>query len=88
MLLSPGEEARVGNRQMLSMMIGVFGQGGQLAGLARLTASSLHWGLAAGRTDSLVVAVVKLAEVVQEGERWWGSCRWGCGLAHWSTWRG
>ena len=74
MLLSPGEEARVGTSQMLSrvvannLMIGVFCQGGQLAGLARLPASSLHWGLAAGRTESLVVAAVKLAEVVQEGE--------------------
>ena len=52
MLMSPGEEARMGNRQMLSMMIGVLGQGGQLAGLTRLPASSLHWGLAAGRTAS------------------------------------
>ena len=48
------EEATVGTRQMLSMMvanylmIGVWGQGGQLAGLARLPAFSLHWGLAAG----------------------------------------
>ena len=70
MLLSPGEEARVGTSQMLSrvvannLMIGVLGQGGQLAGLARLPASSLHWGHAAGQTDSLVVAA---AEVVQEG---------------------
>ena len=29
----------------------------------------LHWGLAAGWTDSLVVAAVKLVEVLQEGER-------------------
>ena len=57
----------MGNRQMLSMMIGVLGQGGQLAGLTRLPASSLHWGLAAGRTDSLVVAA-KLVEMEQEGE--------------------
>ena len=74
MLLSPGEEARVGTRQMLSMMvakyllIGVRGQAGQLAGLARLAASSLHWGLTAGRTDSLVVAAAKLAEKELEGE--------------------
>ena len=74
MVLSPGEEARVGTRQMLvrmvanNLMMGVWGQGGQLAGMARLSASSLHWGLAAGRTESLVVAAVKLAEVVQEGE--------------------
>ena len=51
MLLSPGEEARVGTRQMLSMMvakyllIGVRGQAVQLAGLARLAASSLLAGL-------------------------------------------
>ena len=44
----------MGTRQMLSMMvanylmIGVWGQGGQLAGLARLPAFTLHWGLAAG----------------------------------------
>ena len=38
----------------------------QLAGLARLPASSLHWGSAAGQTDSLIVADVKLAEVVQK----------------------
>ena len=61
MLLSPGEEARVGTRQMLSrmvanyLMIGVLAQGGQLADLARLPAYSLQWGLAAGLTDSLVV---------------------------------
>ena len=73
-LLSPGEESRVGNRQMLSrmlanfLMIGVWGQSGQLACLARLLASSLYWGLAAGQTDSLVVAAVKLAKVVQKGE--------------------
>ena len=71
MVLSPGEEARVGTRQMLvrmvanNMMMGVWGQGGQLACMARPPASSLHWGLAAGRTESLVVAAVKLAEVVQ-----------------------
>ena len=74
MVLSPGEEARVGTRQMLvgmvaiNLMMGVWGQGGQLAGMARLPASSLHWGLAAGQTDSLVVGTVKLAEVVQEGK--------------------
>ena len=62
----------MGTKQMLSLMvanylmIGVWGQVGQLAGLARLPASSLHWGLAAGRTDSLVVAAVKLAQVVQK----------------------
>ena len=28
----------------------------------------VHWGPAAGPTDSLVVAAVKLAEVVQKGE--------------------
>ena len=73
-LLSPGEEARVGTKQMLSrmvanyLMIGVWGQGEQLAGLARLPASSLHWGPAAGQTDNLMVAAVKLAEVVQKGE--------------------
>ena len=58
----------MGNRQMMSMMIGVLVQGGQLAGLARLAASSLHWCLAAGRTDSLVVATVELVDVEQEGE--------------------
>ena len=48
MVLSPGEEARVGTRQMLvrmganNLMMGVWGQGGQLAGLARLPTSSLH----------------------------------------------
>ena len=48
------EEATVGTRQMLSMMvanylmIGVWGQGGPLAGLTRLPTFSLHWGLAAG----------------------------------------
>ena len=74
MLLSPGEEARVGTRLMLSrmvatyLMIGVWGQGGQLTGLARLPAFSLHWGLAAGRTASLLVAAAKLAELVQEDE--------------------
>ena len=36
--------------------------------MARLPASSLQWGLAAGRTESLGVAAVKLAEVVQESE--------------------
>ena len=49
MLLSPEEEARVrvGNKQMLSLMVAnylmirVWGQVGQLAGLARLPASSL-----------------------------------------------
>ena len=47
-LLSPGEEARVGTRHMLvrmganNLMMGVWGQGGQLAGLARLPTSSLH----------------------------------------------
>ena len=74
MLLSPGEEARVGTRLMLSrmvanyLMIGVWSKGRQLAGLGRLPTSSLHWGLAAGRTDSLFVAAAKLAEVVQERE--------------------
>ena len=74
MLLSSGEEARAGTRQMLSRMvanyliIGFRGQGGQLVGLARLPASSLRWGLAADRTDSLVVAAEKLAEKEQEGE--------------------
>ena len=44
----------MGTRQMLSMMvanylmIGVWGQGGPLAGLARLPTFSLHWGLADG----------------------------------------
>ena len=72
-VLSPGEEARVGTRQMLvrmvanNMMMGVWGQGGQLACMARPPASSLHWGLAAGRTESLVVADVKLAEVFGGG---------------------
>ena len=41
---------------------------GNRPGLARLLTSSLQWGLAAGRTDSLVVAAVKLVEVVKEGE--------------------
>ena len=74
MLPRPGEDARVGTKQMLSLMvanylmIGVWGQVGQLAGLARLPASSLHWGLAAGWTDRLVVAAVKLTEVAQKGE--------------------
>ena len=64
----------MGTRQMLvrmvanNLMMGVWGQGGQLAGMARLLASSLHWSLAAGLTDCLVVTAVKLAEVVQEGE--------------------
>lgn len=46
MLLSPREEARVGNRLMLSgkvakcLIIEVWGQGGKLAGLTRLPASS------------------------------------------------
>ena len=71
--MSPGEETRVGTRLMLSRMVAnylmrwVWGQVGHLAGIARLPASSLHWCLAAGRTDSLVVAAAKLAEVVQEG---------------------
>ena len=66
MLLSPGEEARVGTRQVLSrmvanyLMIGVLGQGEQLADLAKLPAYSLHWGLAAGLTDSLVVGATPL----------------------------
>ena len=73
MVLSPGEEARVGTRQMLvrmvanNMMMGVWGQGDQLACMARPPASSLHWGLAAGRTESLVVAA-KLVEKELEGE--------------------
>ena len=33
---------------------------GNRPGLARLLASTLHWGLAAGLTDSLMVAAVKL----------------------------
>ena len=41
---------------------------GQLAGMARLPASSLHWGLAAGGTESRVVTAVKLEEILQEGE--------------------
>ena len=41
---------------------------GNRPGLARLLASWLQWGLAAGWTDSLVVAAVKLVEVVTEGE--------------------
>ena len=57
---------------------------GNRPGLARLLASSLQWGLAAGRTDSLVVAAVKLVEVVKEGEVV-GLLKKGCGLAHWST---
>ena len=36
--------------------------------LARLPAYSLHWGLSAGLTESLVVAAAQLVEVVQEGE--------------------
>ena len=50
LLLSPGEDPRVGNRQMLSrmvannLMIGVLAQGKKLASLARLLASSVHWG--------------------------------------------
>ena len=41
-----------GTRQMMVanyLMIGVWGQGGQLAGLARLLTFSLQWGLSAGR---------------------------------------
>ena len=41
---------------------------GDRPGLARLLTSSLQWGLAASRTDSLVVAAVKLVEVLKEGE--------------------
>ena len=71
MLLRLREEARVGTRLMLSrkvancLMIEVWGQGWQLAGLARVPASSLHWDLAAGRADSMVMAAAKLTEVVE-----------------------
>ena len=44
----------------------VLGKAGQLVGLARLQTSFLHWGLAAGRPDSLVVAADGLVKVVQE----------------------
>ena len=53
----------MGTRQMLSQImpnIGVLGQGGRLAGL--------HWGLAAGRTESLMVAAAELVEMMQEDE--------------------
>ena len=46
----------------------VLGKAGQLVGLARLQTSFLHWGLAAGRPDSLVVATEGLVKVVQEGK--------------------
>ena len=36
--------------------------------LAKLPTSSLHWVLAAGRPDSLVVAAEGLLKVVQEGK--------------------
>ena len=76
LLLSPGEEARLANRQLLSrlvanyLVIEVWGEGGQLAGLARLPTSPLHQGLAAGQPERLVVALDGLVEVVgvQEGE--------------------
>ena len=48
MLLTPGEDARVATRLILSrmvanyLMIGVWGKDGQLAGMARFPASSLH----------------------------------------------
>ena len=46
MVLSPREEARVGTRQMLvrmvanNLMMWVWGQGGQLAGMVRFSTSS------------------------------------------------
>ena len=74
MLQSPGEEARLANKQLLSrvmanhLVLEVLGTAGQLAGLARLPTSSLHKGLAAGRPDSLLVAAEGLVEMVQEGK--------------------
>ena len=50
------------------LVLEVLGKAGQVAGLARLPTSSLHWGLAAGRPDSLVVAAEGLVKVVQEGK--------------------
>ena len=61
------------NKQLLSTVVAnplvleVLGKTGQVAGLARLPTSSLDWGLAAGRPDSLVVAAEGLVKVVQEG---------------------
>ena len=50
------------------LVIKVWGEGGQLADLARLNISSLHWGLVAGWPDMLVMAAEGLVEVMQEGE--------------------
>ena len=49
-------------------MLEVLEKAGQLAGLARLLTSSLHWGLADGWPDSLVVAAEGLMKVVQESK--------------------
>ena len=50
------------------LVLEVLGKEGHLAGMARLPTSSLHWSLAAGRPDSLVVAAEGLMKVVQEGK--------------------
>ena len=51
-----------------NLVLEVLGKAGQLAALARLLTFSLHWGLSAGRPDSLVVATEGLVKVVQEGK--------------------
>ena len=62
------------NMQLLPMVMDnhlvlvVLGKAGQLAGLGSLAPSDLHWGLAAGRPDILVVAAEGLVKVVQEGK--------------------
>ena len=49
------------------LVLEVLGKAVQVAGLSRLPTSSLHWGLAAGRPDSLVVAAEGLMKVLQKG---------------------
>ena len=46
----------------------MLGKAGQLAGPDKLPTSSLQWGLAFGRPDSLVVTAEGLVKVVQEGK--------------------
>ena len=61
--MSPYEEVRLAKRQLLPrvvanyLVIWVMDNAKQLASLARLPTFSLHWGLAAGRPDRLVVVV-------------------------------
>ena len=89
MLLSPGEEARVGRMVANYLVIGVWGQGGQMTGLARIPASSPPCTgayLLAGLT--VLMWLLRNRRRWCRRARWWGSFRYGCGLAHGSTWRG